>query len=165
MEPRLSAEEIIRTLGLAPLEVEGGMFASTYQSPGMAGEKHMGSAIYYFLSGQAYSHLHRLPTDEIYHFYGGDPVELLKLMPDGSGEVLLLGPDLAAGQRPQVVVPAGCWQGSHLLAGGQYALMGTTMSPGFSPGDYEHASRETLLREYPRHAKRIEELTGPICYR
>ncbi len=164
MEKRMSAGEIIETLRLEPLEVEGGMFASTYQSPGMAGAKHMGSAIYFLLSGGAYSHLHRLPTDELYHFYMGDPVEMLTLLPDGSSEVRLLGPDLAAGQRPQIVVPANCWHGSRLLPGGQYALLGTTMSPGFAPGDYEHASREALLAAYPGQAHLIEALTGPVCY-
>lgn len=70
----------------------------------------MGSAIYFMLTGQGYSHLHRLCTDEVYHFYSGDPVELLELLPDGTSRVTVLGSDLCAGQEVQHVVPAGAWQ-------------------------------------------------------
>ena len=165
MNGRLSPDEIVQMLHLEPLEVEGGLFAPTYRSSAMNGEKNAGTAIYYFLQGGAFSHLHRLPTDEVYHFYTGDPVELLELSPDGTGRVVVLGSDLAAGQRPQYVVPAGCWQGSRLLAGGQYALMGTTMAPGFAPGDYEHADAAALKNEHPAYAGMIEGLTGPVRYR
>ncbi|MDR1765176.1 MAG: cupin domain-containing protein [Lachnospiraceae bacterium] len=162
---KLTADEIIEMLGLGPMEVEGGMMRSTYRTRDMVGEKNMGSAIYFLLSGRAYSHMHRLPTDEVYHFYLGDPVEMLQLAPDGTGKRVLLGHDLAAGQVPQYVMPAGCWQGSRLADGGDYALMGTTMSPGFAPSDYEHGDADTLKREYPGFAGMIEKLTGETINR
>ena len=165
MNSRPNADEIVRMLHLEPLEVEGGLFASTYRSAAMNGEKNAGTAIYYFLQGGAFSHMHRLPTDEVYHFYLGDPVELLQLLPDGTGRAVLLGNNLAAGQRPQHVVPAGSWHGSHLLPGGQYALLGTTMAPGFAPGDYEHADAAALRGEYPAFSGLIDTLTGPVRYR
>src|SRR5207245_2095434 len=90
-----------------------------------------GTAIYYLLTPDTFSALHRLPTDEVYHFYLGDPVEMLQLWPDGSGRVGTLGQDVRAGQLLQVIVPRGVWQGSRLRPGGAFALLGTTMAPGF----------------------------------
>lgn len=161
----LTAQAIIDKLQLEPLEREGGMFRSTYRSPHMIGEKHAGNAIYYLLAGKAFSHLHRLPTDEMYHFYLGDPVELLELFPDGTSRKVILGPDLLNGQEVQVVVRAGSWHGSKLVDGGRFALMGTNMSPGFGPGDYEHAQAEELLALYPDQAEMIRKLCGKTIYR
>lgn len=95
----------------------------------------------------------------MFHFYLGDPVEMLQLLPGGEGRVQVLGTDLAAGMRPQVVVPRGTWQGTRLLAGGRMALLGTTVSPGFDPSDYEHGGREELLAAYPAFRERIAALT------
>ena len=155
----LSVEEIKRLLGLQPLEPEGGFFAETYRSQrrifkGGAGSDGLGyaalaTAIYYLLTPDQISALHRLPADEIYHFYLGDPVELLLLPSEGDGEVIRLGAGLAAGERPQVVVPAGVWQGARLAAGGRFALLGTTVSPGFEFADYEDADAEELARAHP----------------
>ena len=80
----------------------------------------MGTAIYYLVTDAAdgFSALHRLPTDEVYHFYLGDPVEQLLLHPDGRSEVVMLGPDLAAGQHVQHVAPRDAWQGTRLRDGG-----------------------------------------------
>lgn len=154
-------EEIIKSLDLQPLEKEGGLFKSTYRSPEKIGERDMSSAIYFMLTGEGYSHLHRLPTDEIYHFYSGDPVELLELLPDGSSRVVIMGGDILSGQKVQHVVQAGSWQGSRLLDKGEYALMGTTMSPGFLPEDYEHAENpERLIEQYPEQEKMIKKLIG-----
>ncbi len=164
MNEKSTARQIIEKLELTPIEVEGGVFRSTWRSKAMAGEKNMGSAIYFMLSGQAFSHMHRLPTDEVYHFYAGEPVELLLLFPDGHGERIVLGPDVLAGQQPQAVAPAGCWQGSRLMGSEGYALMGTTMSPGFAPGDYEHGDAALLKAQYPTFAEMIESRTGPLIY-
>ena len=123
------------------------------------GDRAAGTAIYYLLTPDTFSALHRLPGDEIFHFYLGDPVEMLQLKPDGSGEVVVLGHDIAAGMRPQHVVPGGVWQGSRLRAGGSYALLGTTMSPGFDYNDYESGTRESLTQLYPQHSAMIASLT------
>ncbi len=156
-------------LGLQPLAREGGFFTETYRSPERLPEgvtdstqgagRSLATAIYYLLTPETFSAMHRLPWDEIYHFYGGDPVELLQLSPDGSGKVSLIGGDLLAGMQPQMVVPRGTWQGSRLRRGGRYALMGTTMAPGFDPSDCEFGDRRTLLARYPALRTAILALT------
>ena len=91
----------------------------------------------------------------------GDPVEMVQLHPDGTGEILTLGPDLAEGMRPQICVPAGTWQGSRLLPGGRFALLGTTMAPAFDPADYAHGDAEDLARAFPAFCEWIVALARP----
>lgn len=167
----MTASELISLLGLAPLPIEGGFFRETWRSPLTVGpgalplrytsEKSLGTAIYYLLTNDpnSFSALHRLPTDEMYHFYLGDPVEMLLLTPDGAGRRIILGQNIEAGQSVQFVVPAGVWQGSKLVAGGEFALLGTTMSPGFDPSDYQPGIREELIVHYPQHTASIRALT------
>lgn len=165
----MTAEEIQRLLGLTPLAHEGGFFAETYRASEMipAGfggidpkdARSLATAIYYLLTPETFSALHRLSGDELFHFYLGDPVEMLQLGPSGEGRVIVLGTDLAAGMRPQVLAPRGVWQGTRLLPGGRVALLGTTMSPGFDPADFELGRREALLAEYPAQRDRIRALT------
>lgn len=153
-----NADDIIARLGLVPLPREGGFYTESYRSqeglPGVGG-KSLSTAIYYLLTPECHSALHRLPSDEIWHFYHGDPVEMLLLPPEGGGEVLILGTDLASGARPQVVVPSGTWQGARLVSGGQFALMGTTVSPGFDFEDYEAGDPVLLAGRYPEFARAI----------
>lgn len=146
----MTADEVIARLGLVPLPGEGGFFRETYRSATK-------TAIYYLLTPTRHSRLHRLPGDEIYHFYLGDPVELLLLRPVGSGEVVVLGADLTM----QVVVPGGVWQGSRLVPGGRWALLGTTMSPGFEFAHFTPGDAEVLTGEYPAFAAMIRALGGP----
>jgi predicted cupin superfamily sugar epimerase len=165
----LTAQRIIELLRLEPLPIEGGYFRRTYCSAdtidvtGLPNRyfraKAVGSAIYFFLHGDHCSALHRLRTDEIYHFYLGDPVELLLLSPNGTSNVVMLGPDLEAGQQVQVVVPCGVWHGSRLGAGGHFALLGTTMAPAYDPTDFELGEREALIRQFPMHEELILALT------
>jgi predicted cupin superfamily sugar epimerase len=169
--PTLTADQIIKLLGLQPLLEEGGLFRQTYRSaeeipaaalpPRYNASRSMATAIYYLLTDDpvSFSALHRLKTDEVYHFYLGDPVEMLVLHPEGAGERVVLGQDLAAGQLVQFMVPAGAWQGSRLLAGGHWALLGTTMAPGFEQDDFELGSRKELLSGYPEQAELIRGLT------
>jgi predicted cupin superfamily sugar epimerase len=103
--------------------------------------------------------MHRLPTAEIYHVYLGGPVRMLQLRADGSGQEVLLGTNVLAGHHPQVVVPAGVWQGSLLEPGIELALLGTTMTPGFDYADYERGRRVELLARYPAHGELIRRLT------
>ena len=102
--------------------------------------------------------MHRVKSDEIFHFYLGDPVEMLQLWPDGSHRVVTIGTEIGRGMRPQVVVPRGVWQGTRLLSGGKVALLGCTVSPGFEYDDYESGRRAELVREWPAARERIEEL-------
>lgn len=164
------AAAIIEALGLAPHPKEGGYFRETYRSgetlPECAlggrynGPRAVSTAIYYLLTPTAFSALHRLASDEVFHFYAGDPVEQLRLLADGRGEVVTIGNDLAAGMRLQTVVPRGAWQGARLVPGGRFALLGCTVAPGFDYGDYEGGGRAALAAAYPQFAQRIATLTA-----
>ena len=156
----MELQELIDKLGLVPLPVEGGMFRQTYVSEAIYDGRPMGTAIYYLLSADAYSHLHLLDADEVYHFYLGDPVELYQLDNDGNLSLTILGQDILSGQQVQTTVPKGVWQGSRLAAGGKWALLGTTMSPGYLDSGYTHAYGEKLASRYPQHAEIIRSLTG-----
>ena len=140
----MTAQEIIELLHLEPLEMEGGYFRQNYRNKASWNDhKPMSTAIYFLLTPETYSCLHRLPNDEVYHFYLGDPVELLVLDDAGQGSVHTLGSDLAAGMLVQTAVPAGAWRGSRLLSGGSWALLGTTMAPGFTDDDFTAMTPET----------------------
>lgn len=166
----MTAEDIIELLALEPLPGEGGYYRETYRSgivippselPAVyPAKKSISTAIYYLLTAETSSRLHRLPTDEIYHFYLGDPVTMLQLHPDGEVTRLTLGTDLAGGQSVQTTVPAGSWHGSAVEEGGHFALMGTTMAPGFDFDDFEPGERDSLIRAYPDQRELIERLTG-----
>ncbi len=162
-----TAAALIAALDLRPLPQEGGYYRETYRCADRlpadprhsGGQKSLATAIYYLLTPETFSALHRLPTDEIFHFYAGGPVAMLQLWPDGTGREVILGNEVLAGQCPQLVVPVGVWQGSLLLPGGAFALLGTTMAPGFDFTDYEAGERGRLLRQYPAFADRIRQLT------
>jgi uncharacterized protein len=165
----MTAEEVIMLLQLTPLELEGGFFRETYRSrwrvsaeylpEGTRGPRSIGTAIYYLITPETFSTLHRLPGTEVFHFYCGDPVVMLQLHPEGRSRMVTLGADLANGQEPQVVVRGNVWQGCRLASGGQWALMGTTMSPGFDYADYESGARDELIAQYPDVAEMIRQYT------
>ena len=158
-----------KTLGLKPLPHEGGFYVESYRSgerlpkehlPGRyAAERCLATAIYFLLTRDSFSALHRLASDEIYHFYLGDPVEMLQLAEPGAGRSVTLGANFDRGMRPQVVVPRGTWQGSRLVPGGSFALLGATVFPGFEFADFQLAERESLLASHPAFASLIRELT------
>ena len=160
IKAKMELQGIIDIMGLVPLPVEGGMFRQTYVSEVLYDGRPMGTAIYYLLSADAYSHLHLLDADEVYHFYLGDPVELYQLDNDGNLSLTILGQDIMSGQQVQTTVPEGVWQGSRLAAGGKWALLGTTMSPGYLDSGYTHADGAELAFRYPQHAEIIRSLTG-----
>ncbi|HTS59347.1 MAG TPA: cupin domain-containing protein [Terriglobales bacterium] len=164
----MKSEEIIDILNLKPLPTEGGFFIENYQADEsfevLPSRYHnerrcFSTAIYYLLTPDTISAMHKLPSDEVFHFYAGDLVEMLQLFPDGKGKVIKIGSDLKAGLRPQVVVPRGTWQGSRLAAGGQFALLGTTVAPGFAFTDFEAGAREMLVDLYPEYENLICQLT------
>lgn len=154
------------------LPVEGGLFSRSYLSMGtISGEHlparyqghnhHFGSAIYAMVTNalDCFSTMHRLLTDEIYHFYLCDPVEILLLFPDGSSKHIILGQDILNDQYVQHVVPVGVWQGFHLKPGGNFALIETIMAPSFYVQDFEAIDRKNLLRQYPQEEVLITALT------
>jgi len=164
----LTAEEIIRMLDLAPLEPEGGYFRETYRCAESVaaeslpdrygGPRSVSTAIYYLLTPETHSKLHRVASDEVFHFLLGDPVTMLQLSDDDPPRTLTIGPDLAAGQSPQVVVPRGTWQGCRLADGGAVALMGVTVAPGFDYADFEPADADVLIARWPDAEAMIRQL-------
>ena len=162
----MTAERIIEILDLKPLPVEGGYYRETYRSaevislPGRYnGTRLTGSAIYYLITPETFSSLHKLAGDEIFHFYLGDPVEMLQLYEDGTGMIIKIGNDLSNGYFPQAVVPKHTWQGTRLVDGGKFALMGTTMAPGFEFDDFVAGDKAELVGRYPEFANDIVKLT------
>lgn len=165
----MKAVQLIERLGLKPLEIEGGYYFETFRSEEKVkasylpnrydNDRCLSTAIYYLLTPETKSNIHRVRSDEIFHFYLGDPVQMIHLNPNGSSNILFLGNNIASGQRPQVVVPSGVWQGSKLVEGGEFALMGTTVAPGFEPEDYEQGIRNELTEMFPQHKKIIDSLT------
>jgi uncharacterized protein len=157
--PDLPADlaDLAARYGLAPLPAEGGLFRRTWAGPADADGRPAGSAIIaLFGPGDLFSAVHRLPIDEVWHFYRGDPLELLLLDPDGGARVETLGPDSV-----QLTVPAGTWMGAQVAGGGRWTLCGTTMAPGFVPADYEGGDPDGLAARYPAVAGRIRALCRP----
>ena len=161
-------EKIKSILNLST-HIEGGFFKETYRSDEIISGRAIperygsprcfGTAIYYMITADTFSAIHRIKSDEVYHFYSGETVEMLQLFPDGAGKTVILGADIINGMTPQVSVPRGVWQGLRLHKGGNYALMGTTVSPGFDYTDFETGSRKKLLKEYPDFKELIIALT------
>ena len=144
MNTKDKINQIADVLHLIPLDGEGGLYRCVYEGSADADGKKISSAIYYLLDDVMFSHMHQLESDEIYHYYMGDGLELLLLYPDGRAECVVLGTDLAAGERPQVVVPGGVWQGSRVKTGGSYCLVGTTMAPAYRQEEYQDARRKIV---------------------
>jgi predicted cupin superfamily sugar epimerase len=156
----VDVEVLKQTLHLVPLAPEGVFYAETYRSTEKLPDGHsLSTAIYFLLTPDSFSALHRLASDEIWHFYLGDPVQMLQLDNRGAGQIVTLGADFDRGMRPQIVVPRGSWQGARLLPGGAFALLGATVSPGFEFADFELAQREALLLAYPEFSSLITALT------
>ena len=164
-----TANEIIKKLDLKPLPEEGGYYKETYKSTAIAparvlgvdadGDRSLATAIYYLLVPKSFSAIHRVKSDEIFHFYSGDPVEMIQIDPDGKLKKITLGSDILNGETPQVVVPAGSWQGSRLKPGGNWALLGTTVSPGFEFEDFELGDREKMSQLFPQHQNEVMQFT------
>src|SRR3954471_10499345 len=111
MNPNYTADDVIRLLDLKPLAIEGGFFRETYKSPQnvdlplYSGPRSLATAIYYLLTPETFSRMHRVPGEEIFHFYLGDSIDMLQLKPDASGEIVVMGHDIASGMKVQHVVP------------------------------------------------------------
>jgi predicted cupin superfamily sugar epimerase len=166
----MTADDVKKILGLVPHPCEGGWFIRTYESGEWldatafcdgryVGARHTGTAIYYLLEPGTFSEMHRLKSDEIFHFYAGDAVEMLQLDDSGEGRTIRIGSRLEEGEVPQVVVPRGVWQGTRLTDSGRWALLGCTVSPGFGFEDYETGRRDELCIRWPRFADLICKLT------
>ena len=170
MQENENTQGIIARLGLQP-HPEGGYFAETFRSSQMltlphGRERAASTAIYYLLPSGVCSAWHRVSSDEVWHFYGGAPLRLVTIdereekKEKGRCEEVILGADLAEGQLPQHVVPAGVWQAAK-PEGGEWSLIGCTVAPGFDFADFEMTGRAALLELFPQHRERILEFTNP----
>ncbi len=171
-EPSGTAGMLVQHFHMKLVPEEGVWFSVSYlasdQLDGNAlparygGRDHgLGNAIVCVATVREFSALHRLQTDEVWHFYGGTPLELLLLFADGHGQSIILGPNVMAGQVPQFTVPHGTWMGAapRSAAAGAYSFFGTQLAPAFDAVDFEMGYRDELLRQYPAFAKQIERLT------
>ena len=165
----MTPEQIINHFNMKPLPEEGGWYTETYRSAesfpqeGLParydGRRNFSTAILYLITKESFSKLHRVKSDEIFHFHTGDPAEMLQLSPNGTGRRITIGTDILAGHQPQVIVENGIWQGCRLADGGRFALLGCTVSPGFEFTDYETGERMALLRQYPGYTDEIIRLS------
>jgi predicted cupin superfamily sugar epimerase len=154
-------EALIEHYKLEPMPVEETLFISTYRSYQEFGDgKPCGTAIIalYCDEPRSVSLFHKLPVDEVWHFYGGDPLRLVLLYPDSSSKDVIMGTDPPKGHYVQFVVPAGVWQAGHMVAGGRYSLFGCTMAPGFTDDMFEGGIRDQLIDVYPDRANDINML-------
>ena len=153
----MSAQHYIQTLELLP-HPEGGYYKETYRSTGNVsftqGERSFSTAIYFLLEKNNFSAFHKIKSDELWHFYSGDSLEVIEITTKGELKITELGP-----QNFQYCVPAGNWFGSRVKKGGSFSLVGCTVAPGFDFKDFEMAGRNKLLKEFPQHAAMIIELT------
>ena len=151
-------------LGLEP-HPTCGFVAETYRSPSRipagaladayGGDRPFGSALYFLVTPDAQIVLHRIRSDQQYHHYLGDPLEVLLLYQDGGGEIVTVGSDLRSGQRPQLFIPGGTFHVSRLVSGAGYALLASTEWPGVEPPDVEHGDAEALMEAFPRFRDEI----------
>jgi predicted cupin superfamily sugar epimerase len=154
---------MVRLLGLQP-HPEGGFYRETFRATARVGtgddrgERAASTAIYFLLQTGTFSALHRVRSDETWHHYDGDAVDLHTIDAEGAHAVARLGRDWNAGERPQIVVPAGVWQAA-VPAGRAWSLCGCTVAPGFDFADFEMPSRGELVARFPRHRELIEKLT------
>jgi hypothetical protein len=163
------ARQVIDHFGMQPLPREGGWYVETYRTAekiaraGLdiryAGDRCHSTAILYLLTADTCSKMHRVKSDEIFHYHLGDSVKMLWLCPDGSSRDIIIGPDILTGQQVQVVVPHNVWQGARLINGGAWCLMSCTVAPGFEFDDYEHGDYEKLIHRWPDCAAEIKLLT------
>ena len=161
-------EQIINQLELKA-HPEGGYFKETYRSTGIiktdslnhnfTSERNYSTCIYFLLTSEKFSALHRIKQDEIWHFYKGSPIKLHIITNDGKYSYHIIGNQLSNGEVPQFVVPGGCWFAAEVLENNSYSLAGCTVSPGFSFEDFELPSQKELIQLFPHLKKEIVRLT------
>ena len=162
----MQAANLIAHYRLEP-HPEGGYYRETWRSDtviarealpeGFSGPRHCSTAILFLLENSDVSRLHRIRSDEIWHFYGGGPLRLAMIFPDGTAKEIVLGQDIEAGQYVQYVVPAGVWFGAKPCAGTGFSFVGCTVSPGFDFADFELGEKTRLLQAFPQAHATIGE--------
>jgi len=167
----MTADQIINALDMKPLPVEGGYYAVTHIADEQLvaealptrykSSRMLSGAIYYLVTVEQFSALHKLPTDEIYYYHYGDPLEMLFLGPEGQGERIILGMYLDSGQQPQHLAPRHWWHGSRPLPGQHhgFTLVSTSMAPAYDETDPVFGERDELVAQYPAFGDLIMSLT------
>lgn len=158
---RQTAADVVRLLDLAPLPDEGGWFRRTAEAEAIVGPegRRASSTIFFLVTPEGFSALHRLDATETWCFHAGDPLTMLLLGADGTVRRVVLGDDLAAGQSLQVQVAADCWQGARLVAGGRWSLASCVVAPEFRAAGFELGQRAALCAAFPAQAAEIAALT------
>jgi len=164
----VNLKDLIELYGLQP-HPEGGYFKETYRASEtvvrtalperFGGDRNFSTAIYFLLPEGSKSHLHRIKSDEVWHFYLGGPLTLVQISPEGKVEKIILGQDVKNGHKVQHVVPRGYWFGASPNKGARFSFVGCTVAPGFDFEDFEMGKREELLRQFPDSADVIEKFT------
>lgn len=163
----MSAQAVIKKLGLKPLPEEGGFYRETFRDAGRmpksvllyhSGARAYSTCIYYLITPESFSGLHAVKSTEVFHFYAGDPVRMVQINQRGKLTNITLSNHLDKGE-PQVVVPSHIWQGTKLVDGGKWALLGCTVSPGFEFDDFLPGKRAALLELFPQHDSIIRQFT------
>jgi predicted cupin superfamily sugar epimerase len=159
----MSPQEIIAMLGLAPATC--GYVSEPYRSavelpdsvlpPGYSGKHSLGNVLYFLVTHEKGVALHRIRSDQMYHHYLGDPLEVLLLDADGKSEVRAVGSDLAAGMRPQLFVPGGTFHAARVTTPGGYALLATSVWLRAEPADVEMGDAAKLMAAYPEAREQI----------
>jgi predicted cupin superfamily sugar epimerase len=160
----MTSDYYIKHLQLLP-HPEGGYYKETYRSQNsiilkdFGGSRNYSTAIYFLLEEKNFSAFHKIKSDEMWHFYGGDTLEVIEINLEGDLKITSIGKDLEKGETLQHVVPANIWFASRVKQGGKFSLVGCTVSPGFDFADFEMAKRNELIKTFPKHSEIIEELT------
>ncbi len=150
-------QEIINKLNLISHPLEGGFFKRSYTSevkayfPNIEAERESSSAIFYLFGEESLSFPHYLKQDEIWHFYSGNPIELLLINSNNTQELVIMGSDILLDQKPQVIIKAGTIFCARMVKGGEYSLIGATLSPAFIYDDYQEVDCELLISKFPQY--------------
>jgi uncharacterized protein len=164
----MTVQQYISQLGLQP-HPEGGFYRETYRSaeeipgeglPGrFGGKRNFATAIYFLIEQHNFSALHKIKSDETWHFYAGNALEVIEIDEAGILKSTLVGNNLEAGELFQYTVKANTWFGSRVKTGGSFSLVGCTVAPGFDFADFEMGQRDKLVELFPAHQNIIRELT------
>ncbi len=160
----MTKDELIDKFNLE-LHPEGGYYKETYRAhlksnyAGFNGPRNVSTGIYYMLTKGSKSNLHRIKSDEMWHFYLGEPMTIVEFYDDGRYQEIVLGQDVLKGQLVQHTVPAGCWFGAFPNPNTEFSFVGCTVAPGFDFQDFEFANQQELLEKFPEQADIIKRLT------
>lgn len=155
----MDAKDVIERFNLAPLPEEGGFFRETFRDNKNSEGKSHSTCIYYLITPEEFSGLHAVKSSEIFHFYAGDPVEMVQIDTKGKLSKHILSSSLEEGTSPQIAVAPLVWQGTKLLRGGKWALLGCSVAPGFEYSDFINGTFKELSSLYPQHSETIREYT------